>query len=100
VANDVLGHRFVWPQAQDGTYRTSKWIGEKKDIEFRASFQNAFNSANFLLRRRRQRCEHAECRGDGHAAIWTNPQPYRDFTVSSTNDPGGRVIEFTLRFNF
>ena len=75
-------------------------IGEKKDIEFRASFQNAFNSANFLLRRRRQRCEHAECRGDGHAAIWTNPQPYRDFTVSSTNDPGGRVIEFTLRFNF
>jgi hypothetical protein len=25
---------------------------------------------------------------------------YKDFTVSGTNDPGGRVIEFTLRVNF
>ena len=25
---------------------------------------------------------------------------YRDPTVSGTNDPGGRLIEFQLRFNF
>lgn len=25
---------------------------------------------------------------------------YRDFTVSGTNDPGGRLIEFQLRINF
>ena len=25
---------------------------------------------------------------------------YRDITVSGTNDPGGRLVEFVLRFNF
>ncbi len=47
-------------------------ITEGTNFELRASFLNAFNQTNFLL---------------GAA-------------VSGANDPGGRLVEFQLRFNF
>jgi len=34
------------------------------------------------------------------AAFGQTRNAFRDFTVSGTNDPGGRLIEFQLRLNF
>ena len=35
-----------------------------------------------------------------NAAFGQITDAYRDLTVSGSNDPGGRVIEFVLRFKF
>jgi hypothetical protein len=75
-------------------------IGEKKDIEFRASFQNAFNNANLLLAGAGNDVNTLNVAATGTPAFGQTRSAYRDFTVSGTNDPGGRAIEFTLRFNF
>jgi hypothetical protein len=60
---------------------------------------NAFNNINFL----------ATSPGNDTSTFSlnsTNPPfgtttfAYRDSTVSGTNDPGGRLVEFQLRLNF
>ncbi len=74
-------------------------INERSNLEFRAEFLNAFNNINFLI--------------GGTAAVdvatianfaagdfgrLQNTWAYQD--VSTTNDPGGRLIQFVLRINF
>jgi hypothetical protein len=76
-------------------------IREKSDIEFRVEFLNAFNHTNFMIGNV----------GAGDIAntdantvnVNTNTfgqttHAYRD--VSTTNDPGGRLIQMVLRLNF
>ena len=72
-------------------------LTEKVNLEGRVSFLNAFNRANFYL-------------GDSDSTIRSvsaastsfgqTRSAYRDITVSGTNDPGGRLIEWQLRLNF
>ncbi|MBI3951116.1 MAG: carboxypeptidase regulatory-like domain-containing protein [Acidobacteria bacterium] len=85
-------------------------ITETKNIEFRAEFLNAFNNINFYFAR-------SAASGSGGTrgllgAGTTNGGPanineatfgrvfnaYQD--TSTTNDPGGRIIQFVVRFNF
>jgi hypothetical protein len=95
-----LGYRVFyygpWQQRWDLSVVKKMRIGEAKSMEFRTQFLNAFNNINFLI---------------GSAANEVNTQPinsefgqvvdaYRDISVSGTNDPGGRVIEFMLRIVF
>jgi len=72
-------------------------LTEKVNLEGRISFLNAFNRPNFYL-------------GDSDATIRSvsaastsfgqTRSAYRDITVSGTNDPGGRLIEWQFRINF
>ena len=99
-----LGQRVYlygpWQQYWNlGVVKKTK-IGEKKDIEFRASFQNAFNNANFLLGSAGNDVNTLSVAATGNPPFGQTRNAYKDFTVSGTNDPGGRVIEFTLRVNF
>jgi hypothetical protein len=57
---------------------------ESKNFEIRAEFLNAFNNANF--------------RASASFTSGTVTTGYRD--VSTTNDTGGRMIQFVVRFNF
>jgi len=74
-------------------------ITETKEFQFRMSMLNAFNNINFLI---------TSPGSDASTFSLTSTNPpfgrttnaYRDSTVSGTNDPGGRLIEFQLRFNF
>ncbi len=87
--------------------RSQKWdfsvikntrIGEKYNLEFRAQALNAFNLTNFLL----------FVPGNGlttNLAVNSNTfgqlasnSAYRD--LPNTNDTGGRILEFQLRFTF
>jgi hypothetical protein len=70
-------------------------IRESMNFEFRAEFLNAFNNINFFV-------------GDVNAVAVTHAAnsalfgrtttAYRD--LSTTNDPGGRLIQLVARFNF
>jgi hypothetical protein len=72
-------------------------VTERVNLEGRVNFLNAFNRPNFFL-------------GDADATIRSvsaastsfgqTRAAYRDITVSGTNDPGGRLIEFQFRLNF
>jgi hypothetical protein len=72
-------------------------LTERVNLEGRVSFLNAFNRPNFYL-------------GDSDATIRSisaastsfgqTRSAYRDITVSGTNDPGGRLIEWQFRLNF
>jgi hypothetical protein len=71
-------------------------IREKTNFEFRVQFLNAFNQAGIVVR---AIGNNADAQGIG-ATFGQTRNAYRDFTVSGTNDPGGRLIEFQLRLNF
>ena len=62
-------------------------FAERRDIEFRANFLDAFNLTNFYL-----------ANGPSSTAFGQTTSAFRDF--SGTNDPGARIIEFVLRVNF
>jgi hypothetical protein len=72
-------------------------VTERVKLEGRVAFLNAFNRANFFI-------------GDADSTIRSvsaasssfgqTRSAYRDITVSGTNDPGGRLIEFQFRVNF
>ena len=73
-------------------------ITERTNFEARMQFLNAFNRANFFV---------SSATADARTVAVNSAAPfgqtraaYRDFTVSGTNDPGGRVIEFQFRLNF
>ena len=71
-------------------------ITERTNFEFRVQFLNAFNQSGITIRA-------AGTNADSNAINATFGQTrnaFRDFTVSGTNDPGGRLIEFQLRLNF
>jgi Carboxypeptidase regulatory-like domain len=96
-----LGDRIVFhgPATARFDFNVAKRIpvGERVNLEGRVSFLNAFNRANFFL-------------GDADSTIRSisaasqafgqTRSAYRDITVSGTNDPGGRLIEFQFRLNF
>ncbi|MBL8229228.1 MAG: carboxypeptidase regulatory-like domain-containing protein [Bryobacterales bacterium] len=95
-----LGQRIflygVWQQYWDFSLIKKTRISEGKNIEVRAQFLNAFNIANLLMG--------AAANEVNTTAIGSNfgqvTNAFRDFTVSGTNNPGGRLIEFVVRFNF
>jgi hypothetical protein len=71
-------------------------ITERVNIEFRADFLNAFNYVNFSVTSPNNAASTiGSLNSDNFGQI---TQGYRD--VSTTNDPGGRMIQFALRLNF
>jgi hypothetical protein len=70
-------------------------INERANVEFRAQALNAFNLTNFLLFVPGSGITPTMTIGSGFGQT---TGAYRD--LSNTNDPGGRIIEFSLRFNF
>jgi hypothetical protein len=85
-----------WQQKWDFSLIKKTYIRERANVEFRVQALNAFNRTNFLL----------FVPGSGitttlNASATSFGQTtgaYKD--LSNTNDPGGRIVEFSLRFNF
>jgi hypothetical protein len=97
----VFGERIYlygpWSSRVDFSLLKRTRIKEKYVLEFRCTALNAFNDVNFLLG------------GAGNdvntmtlasTTFGQTTSAYRDFTVSGANDPGGRMIDFMLRFSF
>ena len=84
----VKGPRFVRP---DLSLVKKIRFTENNNLELRAEFLNAFNAPNFII---------------GNAANDLNGAPlsgvitaaYQD--TSTTNDPGGRLVQLVVRWNF
>ena len=75
-------------------------ITETVNVEFRAQFLNAFNHQNFFIGSL-DSVNDPRLGGTGVGSQFGQTRSaYRDFTVSGTNDPGGRLIEFQMRLNF
>jgi hypothetical protein len=72
-------------------------ITERTNFEARVQFLNAFNRANFFVSSATADARTVAVNASGFGQTRA---AYRDFTVSGTNDPGGRVIEFQFRLNF
>lgn len=70
-------------------------IKESANIEFRTEFLNAFNNTNFLIG---SPAADATGIGIGGLTFGQTNQAYQD--LSTTNDPGGRLIQFVFRVNF
>jgi hypothetical protein len=71
-------------------------ITEGVSVQFRAEFLNAFNNINFL---------YGGNAAAGTTSVSTQSTSFGQITnayqdVSTTDDPGGRVIQFVLRVNF
>jgi hypothetical protein len=105
---------YIGPSDQPGQFgarsflygpRQQKWdfslikktaITEKSNLEFRIQALNAFNLTNFLL----------FTPGSGittslpvnSSSFGQTSGAYRD--IQNTNDPGGRIVEFSLRISF
>jgi len=74
-------------------------ITERANVEFRAEFLNAFNNINFLV----GGTAAVDVAAIGNYAAGgfgqvLNTWAYQD--TSTTNDPGGRLVQFVLRINF
>lgn len=72
-------------------------VTERVNVEGRVTFLNAFNRPNFYIGDSDATIRSTSAAG---AAFGTTRSAYRDITVSGTNDPGGRLIEWQLRLNF
>lgn len=72
-------------------------IDEKRNIEFRATFLDALNMPNFRVGGFGADVVSAAVGGATFGQL-PNGSAYQD--ISTTNDPGGRLIDFMLRFNF
>ncbi|MEW6210106.1 MAG: TonB-dependent receptor [Acidobacteriota bacterium] len=70
-------------------------VTETVNIEFRTEFLNAFNNINFLIG---SPAADATNIGVGGLTFGQTNQAYQD--LSTTNDPGGRLIQFVFRINF
>lgn len=71
-------------------------ISERVNFEFRAEFLNAFNHINFIVGNPANDVNTVG--GFANATFGQVTQAYRD--TSTTNDPGGRVVQLVGRFNF
>lgn len=69
---------------------------ENTNIEMRAEFLNAINNQNFRVGAAGN--EVTSVTNFTSALFGTTTEAYRD--LSTTNDPGGRIIQFVFRFNF
>jgi TonB dependent receptor len=81
----------------DATIAKKIKFGEKRNIEFRATFLDALNKPNFRVGGFGADLVNAAVGGSTFGQL-TNGSAYQD--VSTTNDPGGRLIDFMFRFNF
>ena len=95
-----LGQRIMLygPRQQKWDFSLAKKtnIGENANIEFRMQALNAFNLTNFLLFTPGNGI--TTTLGANGTGFGQTSGAYRD--LSNTNDPGGRIIEFSLRLNF
>ncbi|MGH8245348.1 MAG: hypothetical protein ACREUU_02825, partial [Gammaproteobacteria bacterium] len=71
-------------------------ITESSNFEIRAEFLNAFNHINFRVGSAAS--DATSVGGFGAATFGQTNFAYQD--VSTTNDPGGRMIQFVARINF
>jgi hypothetical protein len=96
-----LGNRIFlygpWQARFDLNLTKRTRITERTDFEFRVQFLNAFNRPNFTIQ---AASADVGTSAVNSATFGQTTNAYRDFTVSGTNDPGGRLIEFQLRLNF
>ncbi len=69
-------------------------LTERTDLELRGEFLNAFNNVNFYI----GNLVDAVVIPVNTLTIGQTDVAYRDLTT--TNDPGGRLIQFVLRLNF
>ena len=99
-----LGSRIflygLWQKRIDLNVLKKTRITEGVSMEFRTQFLNAFNYQNFFAGS--VTSTNSPIIGDGGigSQFGQTRSAYRDFTVSGTNDPGGRLIEFQLRLIF
>jgi hypothetical protein len=95
-----LGNRIFlygpWQARFDLNLLKRTRINERTDFEFRVQMLNAFNRPNFTIQ---GTGTDVGSTGIG-ATFGQTTSAYRDISVSGTNDPGGRLIEFQLRLNF
>lgn len=70
---------------------------EKRNVELRGAFYNAFNKPYFRVGGWAADAVNVTPNGTDFG-LYTNGTVYQD--LSTTNDPGGRVIELILRINF
>jgi hypothetical protein len=70
---------------------------ERVNLEMRGEFLNAFNNINFLVGGSAA-VDVAAVGGFASANFGTVTNAYQD--VSTTNDPGGRLVQLVLRLNF
>jgi hypothetical protein len=96
-----LGQRIFlygpWTSRWDLNLMKRTRITENSNFEFRVQFLNAFNQSILTIRGPGTNDSSLTVGGSGFGQT---RNAYRDFTVSGTNDPGGRLIEFQLRLNF
>ncbi len=72
-------------------------FGERTNLELRGEFLNAFNNINFLVGGSAA-VDVAAIANFAQATFGRVTAAYQD--ISTTNDPGGRPIQFVVRFNF
>jgi len=85
-----------WQQKWDFSLLKKTYIREHSNLEFRVQALNIFNRTNFLLFTPGSGIT-TTLAANGSGFGQTNGA-YRD--LSNTNDPGGRIVEFSLRLNF
>jgi hypothetical protein len=73
-------------------------ITETTNVEFRAEFLNAFNNINFLYGGSAATTANSVSLQSTTFGRIVSPNAYQD--ISTTDDPGGRVIQLVLRVNF
>jgi hypothetical protein len=71
-------------------------ITEKTNLELRVEFLNAFNESNIMLGS--PASDVSTIAVNSQAGFGQTGFAYQD--LSTTNDPGGRMIQFVARFNF
>jgi len=71
------------------------FVTETMNVEFRAEFLNAFNNINFMIG---SPANDVQTFGINSNLFGQTSSAYQD--LSTTNDPGGRMVQFVLRFNF
>jgi hypothetical protein len=69
---------------------------ENTNLELRVVMLNAFNNINFLIGSASNDIN--TLGGFGTATFGRYTNAYQD--ISTTNDPGGRLVQLVVRFNF
>jgi hypothetical protein len=87
-----------WQEKWDFSLVKKTSIGEKMNLELRMQVLNAFNLTNFLLFVPTSGLTTTLGANTTTFGQLLSNSAYRD--LSNTNDPGGRIIEFSLRFTF
>jgi hypothetical protein len=95
-----MGYRIFlygpWQARFDVSLAKVTKITESKSLEIRAQALNVANSANFLL----GSSANSVNSGGITSTFGQTTSAYRDITVSGSSDPGGRIVEFLVRFRF